>query len=66
AALLAGGALALLSHSTSNDLTSGPHSTADVQALQSRADSQRSASNALFIAGGVLVVAAAVLYVLHE
>jgi hypothetical protein len=64
-ALGAGAAFGVMSKSTASSLSGQQHTRAEVDSLQGQMESQGSKANLLFIAGGVLAVAAGALFVLH-
>ena len=64
-ALGGGAAFGLMSRSTASSLTGQQHTRAEIDSMQSDLSSQSSKANLLFIAGGVLAVAAGAFFVLH-
>jgi tetratricopeptide (TPR) repeat protein len=65
AALGAGAVFGIMAKGTASDLTSSPHSRADITDMQSKLSSQAGTANALFIAGGVLAAASGALFVMR-
>lgn len=65
AALGAGAVFGIRAKGTASDLTSSPHSRADITDMQSKLSSQAGTANALFIAGGVLAAASGALFVMR-
>ncbi len=63
-ALGAGGAFGVLSKSTANDISSTQHSRADVDALQSKLNSQAATANVLFAVGAGLALVTGALFLL--
>lgn len=65
ATLVGASVVGLMSKSTASDMSNNMHSRAEADSLQSKLDSQSHTANLLFVAGGVLMVAAGALFVLH-